>query len=161
MTQEEIKHFNAVLTEFTGEAPRNPKTTDAKLLLEANEYYQRNIWDFIQHNKDYFADCLFRGTVYRVIDCRKNKIEYDGYITHWTYDIDMFMRSNHYYDDNSRYCWLTANIKDGFYINDYGHPHPHCEDEVEVIYPMNKECVTEVFYGTYTEFIRHLSRRKP
>ena len=158
-----LKQFNDALRDFTNASLCNSHHTDPVLLQEAKKHNQLYIWEFIQNHIEYFDNCFFSGTVYRVLFCRKADVYFDDYITHWTKNIDMFVNNTICVDEIHRYCWLTAKVINGFSVNDYEYEayNPYISYENEVIFPMSREYVTDVFYGTYSEFKRHLNTQKP
>lgn len=153
-----LDQFNEALKEFTNTPLFNG------FYNKNSDCLYRYMWDYIQSHSDYFANCLYSGVVYRVLACHKSEVNYDGFITHWSADIDAFVIGSldrGCFDSCRRYCWLTAEIINGFFVNSYtyeGHNY-FIEYEYEVLFPMSRENVVDVFYGTYAEFQTHRKKR--
>lgn len=152
--------FNKSLEEFTNtKVFQNQSILDKELLLKDKKEKQITIWENFQNNLDVFENCIYNGLVYRILDCRKAKIYYDNFITHWTSNYESFISMVKGFNKNKRYSWIIANIKNGFSVNNYYEYHNYyCEFECEIIYPMSKDVVINEFYGTYNEFIIHLQK---
>ncbi len=105
------------------------------------------------------------GKIYRVIDCRKNLVEYHQLIASWTDSPEAFKRFNHLCEKH-RHSFLVANTgKDwAFDVNKYrkntDNEHCYTEHESEIIFPMDKQYVVDLFYGTLEEFYKHLKTRR-
>jgi len=153
--------FNEYLEYFTNTPPfRSTKYDDPIATKQYKEELNKYIWIYFQNNLDYFDDCIYNGLVYRVLDCQKSKVYFDNYITHWSYDIDSFISKVKGFDTKHRYTWITANIKNGFDVTQYDEYHNSFIDfECEIIFPMSKDSVIDVFYGTYDEFVKHRERK--
>ena len=107
----------------------------------------------------------YKGKIYRVIDCRKSQITYHQLIASWTDSPEAFKQFNHLYKKH-RYSFLIADTgKDlAFDVNKYrnntNNRHCYTEHESEIIFPMNKQYVVDLFYGTLEEFYKHLKTRR-
>lgn len=105
------------------------------------------------------------GKIYRVIDCRKSQVEYHQLIASWTDTPEAFKQFNHLYKKH-RYSFLIADTgKDwAFDVNKYrkntDNEHCYTEHESEIIFPMDKQYVVDLFYGTLEEFYKHLKTRR-
>lgn len=105
------------------------------------------------------------GKIYRVIDCRKSRVEYHQLIASWTNSPEAFEQFNHLYEKH-RYSFLIADTgKDwAFDVNKYrnntNNRHCYTEHESEIIFPMDKQYVVDLFYGTLEEFYKHIKARK-
>ena len=105
------------------------------------------------------------GKIYRVIDCRKSRVEYHQLIASWTDSPEAFKQFNHLCKKH-RYSFLIADTgKDwAFDVNKYRNntKNRHCytEHESEIIFPMDKQYVVDLFYGTLEEFYKHIRTRR-
>ena len=105
------------------------------------------------------------GKIYRVIDCRKSQVKYHQLIASWTDTPEAFKQFNHLCKKH-RYSFLIADTgKDlAFDVNKYrnntNNRHCYTEHESEIIFPMNKQYVVDLFYGTLEEFYKHLKTRR-
>ena len=155
-----LETFNRQLEYFTDTPPfANHIHDDPENALKDKQELYENIWLYFQRHKNKFQKCVYKGRIIRVMDCQKPKVVFDGYLTHWSACIRSFIAMAKGFEENKRYTWVVAEVSDGFYINNYEHSNIFCRDEFEVIYPMNKEVVTDLFYGTFEEFERHCFRQ--
>ncbi len=105
------------------------------------------------------------GKIYRVIDCRKSQVEYHQLIASWTDVPEAFKQFNHLCKKH-RYSFLIADTgKDwAFDVNKYRNNtknrHYYTEQESEIIFPMDKQYVVDLFYGTLEEFYKHIRTRR-
>lgn len=106
------------------------------------------------------------GKIYRIIDCRKSQVEYHQLIASWTDTPEAFKQFNHLCK-KPRYSFLIADTgKDwAFDVNKYRNhtKNRHCytEHESEIIFPMDKQYVVDLFYGTLEEFYKYIGTRRP
>ena len=107
----------------------------------------------------------YTGEVYRVINCRKHKVEYHKLIASWVSNIEAFKSFNHLYK-NSKYTFLMGNTSRDWafdvnkyrkYINDR---HSYTEHESEIILPTDEKYVIDTFYGTLEEFYKYIEAKK-
>lgn len=105
----------------------------------------------------------YQGTIYRVMDAFPKEIIYHQKIASWTKNIEAFNKFNHLSKD-SKYTFLIANANDyyGFDVNKYNdyfnQGNQHIQHEEEVIFPMDKKYIIDVFYGTLDEFKSHVKQ---
>ena len=118
-----------------------------------------------QSNLDEFMTSVnmwkYTGKVYRVIGCKPDKVEYHNMIASWTNNPLAFINFNHLLH-TVKYTFLTGDTgKDwAFDVNKYrkiiGDIHQFIAHESEIILPMNKKYVKDVFYGTLNDFYKHI-----
>lgn len=111
----------------------------------------------------YYIDTWrYSGDIYRIINCPKNKIKYNGLICSWSKNYESFAEFNHV-SSNMKYSFLIANTGNniGFDVNLYGESfsiNNHCiKHEHEIIFPLKKKYIKDVFYGTVNEFIKYMN----
>ena len=105
------------------------------------------------------------GKIYRVINCRKSRVEYHQLIASWTDSPEAFKRFNHLCKKH-RYSFLIADTGKNWafdvnkYRNNTKNRHCYTEYESEIIFPMDKQYVVDLFYGTLEEFYRYIRTRR-
>ena len=105
------------------------------------------------------------GKIYRVIDCRKSRVEYHQLIASWTNSPEVFKEFNHLYEDQE-YTFLIAETREdwAFDVNKYrkhaSNRHIFTEHESEIILPMDKKYIVDTFYGTLEGFYHHIEAEK-
>lgn len=105
------------------------------------------------------------GKIYRVIDCKKDQIEYHQLIASWVNTLDAFKDFNHL-SEKHRYSFLIGDTDEdwAFDVNKYrehtNNRHYYTEHESEIIFPMNKKYIIDIFYGTLEEFYEHIRTRR-
>ena len=126
------------------------------------QMFYDQIWGYVQNHKDYLKRQfnLFSGQVVRVIGCEPNDVWYDGYLTHWTYDVNSFMANTFQKEPARKYTFVVANVTDGLWVNQFLRDES-IRFEHEVIAPITKDMVSEVFYGTFKEFREHMGLPEP
>lgn len=103
----------------------------------------------------------YTGKIYRVIDCKKDRIEYHQLITSWVNDPEVFEQFNHLCKKH-KYSFLIGDTGDdwAFDVNKYrkhtNNRHQYTEYESEIIFPIDKKCIVDVFYGTLEEFYEYI-----
>lgn len=134
-------------------------------IIKTANYYNVNrdkIW-FPPQLADIMDIWQYKGYIYRAIDAPRSKIRYHKKISSWTKSVDAFDKFNHLHKD-SKYTFLIANTNDyyGFDVNAYNdyfnQGNKHIQHEEEVIFPMDKKYVIDVFYGTLDEFKAHVKQ---
>lgn len=127
--------------------------TDDGLLLKLNEI-----------NED-IKNWKYTGRVYRVINCKKCKVEYHRLIASWVSDTKAFESFNHLYKNSRNTFLIGETVRDwAFDVNKYRNntKNRHCytEHESEIIFPMDKRCIVDLFYRTLEEFYGHIETRR-
>ena len=95
-----------------------------------------------------------------MIGCEPNDVWYDGYLTHWTYDVNSFMANTFQKEPARKYTFVVANVTDVLWVNQFLRDES-IRFEHEVIAPITKDMVSEVFYGTFKEFREHMGLPEP
>ena len=106
----------------------------------------------------------YDGMLYRVLDIKPHKVVYHNMISSWAKNVDVF---DEFIDKgnlltNTEYTFLIANTRGyfGFDVNKYRtyirDKHTYTEYEDEIIFPMNREFITDVFYGTLEDFKKYV-----
>lgn len=134
------------------------------IIKTANHYCanQNKIW-FPPQIAQIMELWKYQGYIYRVIDESPSKIRYHKKISSWTKNIEGFNKFNHLHK-KSKYTFLIANTNDyyGFNVNKYNdyfnQGNQHIQHEEEVIFPMDKKYIIDVFYGTLDEFKVHVKQ---
>lgn len=137
------------------------------VIRECNRYlqYKREGKYTYDEAIEFMKQWQYKGKVYRAINCKKRKVKYHGKIASWTKNINAFSKFNHLYS-NQKYTFLVADATEflGFDVNKYRkiikERHRFTECEEEIIFPMDKKYVTDVFYGTLDEFKEYLKTSK-
>lgn len=107
----------------------------------------------------------YTGEVFRVIECKKEKVEYHQLIASWTNSPEVFKEFNHLYE-NQEYTFLIAETREdwAFDVNKYrkhaSNRHIFTEHESEIILPMDKKYIVDTFYGTLEGFYHHIEAEK-
>ena len=119
-----------------------------------------------QNNLDEFMESVntwkYTGKVYRVIGCKPDKVEYHDMIASWTNNPLAFADFNHLIC-TVKYTFLIGHTGKNwaFDVNKYrriiGDMHQFTEYESEIILPMNKKYVKDVFYGTLDGFYKYIN----
>lgn len=105
------------------------------------------------------------GKIYRVVDCKKDQIEYHQLIASWVNNPGAFKDFNHLCEKH-RYLFLIGCTGEdwAFDVNKYrehtNNRHYYTEHESEIIFPMNKKYIIDTFYGTLKEFYEHIRTRR-
>lgn len=105
------------------------------------------------------------GNVYRVIDCKKDEVEYHHLIASWVSNPKSFDNFNKI-NRKHRYTFLIGKTgRDwAFDVNKYrkyiNNRHQYTEHESEIILPMDEEYVTDMFYGTLEEFYKYIRTKE-
>ena len=134
------------------------------VIAKGNNYYQNNLDGAWTHPiiLEFLDIWKYDGALYRVLNIKPHKIVYHNMISSWTKSIDAFYQFNHLYDD-TEYTFLIANTNGyfGFDVNKYrdsiDKENPYTGYEQEIIFPMNKEYITDVFYGTFEKFKEYVN----
>ena len=112
---------------------------------------------------DVFDIWKYQGIICRVMDVLPDDIIYHNKISSWTKSVDSFYKMNNLCK-TEKYTFLIANTNDmyGFDVNNYNdyfnQGNQHIQHEEEVIFPMDKKYIIDVFYGTLDEFKAHVKR---
>lgn len=154
MIKSSIKNRNEARKNTSGFIKSLTPETNNDLMAKLNAVNEDiNSWKYV-------------GKIYRVIDCRKSQVEYHRLIASWTDTPEAFKQFNHLCKKH-RYSFLIADTgKDwAFDVNKYRNntKNRHCytEHESEIIFPMDKQYVVDLFYGTLEEFYKHIGTRRP
>lgn len=134
-------------------------------IIKTANYYNanRDIIEFPPQLADIMEIWQYKGYIYRAIDAPRSKIRYHKKIASWTKNADAFDKFNHW-NKNGKYTFLIANTNDyyGFdvskYNNYFSQGNQHIQHEEEVIFPMDKKYIIDVFYGTLDEFKAHVKQ---
>ena len=134
-------------------------------IIKHTNYYIKNkekIW-VPPYVFDFMEIWKYQGVIYRVIDAPISKVRYHKKIASWTKRINAFDKFNHLYK-GCKYTFLIANTKDmcGFDVNNYNdyfnQGNRYIKHEEEIIFPMDKKYIIDVFYGTLDEFKAHVEK---
>lgn len=105
---------------------------------------------------------MYKGYMYRVIDCPLSKIRFHKKIASWTKSINAIERFNKI-GYSKKYTFIVAKTPNdyfGFDVNKYNEIRgvgAFTAPEEEVIFPMDKKYVVCSFYGTLNEFRSHIN----
>ena len=169
-----IKIFNAALATWT-ERSQFTNDYDENMLrfydgVIGYVIYQGNISLRNKQNGYWAPQCVldflpkwqYQGKLFRVINKKRGRVKFHGKIASWTKNINAFDNFNHL-SRSQAYTFLVAEANEfvGFDVNKYrnsiGVRHVYTEHEEEVIFPMDKQYVMDVFYGTLTDFKQHIA----
>ena len=158
--KDELKLINSSINS-RNETRKNASGFIKNLISETNNDLMAK---FNAINED-ISSWKYVGKIFRVIDCRKSRVEYHQLIASWTDSPEAFKQFNHLCKKH-RYSFLIADTgKDwAFDVNKYrnntNNRHCYTEYESEIIFPMDKQYVIDLFYGTLEEFYKHIKARR-